>query len=483
MNDPVLIGIDVGTTSVKAVMLTASGHRLADFSARYPTHHPGPTRVEQDPDDWLRLVTSALQGFAARAEAPRVAAICLTSQVNTHVFVDRALAPLAPAITWQDSRAARFAARLEAKVSPAQKTAWLGAPIPIDASHALARMAWMKATHPEVWRATAQVMLPRDYLLARLTGAVIGDPISAVGLVTPAQIYAEPLIALVPGARKRLAPLQDPLSRAGAMLPGQPFAGTPVITGMMDAWASLFGLGVASEGQAMYLSGTSEVLGLISQTVTGTPGVITFPRWAGITLHAAPTQAGGASLDWVARLLGQTPANLAASAAPITRSSPLFLPHLQGERAPLWDATARGTFAGLTSATGPADLTAAVMEGVAFSARLAMQALQRSGDLTPQQIQTGGGGAGSDRWCQIRADAFGRPFLRVEGRDPGALGAAVMAGVGAGVIHDLARATAAMIRTDRVFEADPKAAALAQDRFALWQMLYAQIRPINAALA
>ena len=481
--DAVLIGLDVGTTSVKAVMLTASGHRLADFTAIYPTHHTPPNRVEQNPDDWLRLVTTALQGFADRADAPMVRAICLTSQVNTHVFVDKALAVLCPAIVWQDSRAAAAGARLDAKVTTAQKIGWLGAPIPIDSSHALARMAWMKATHPEIWTATAHVMLPRDYLLARLTGAVVADPMSAVGLVTPDLTYAKDLIALLPGAAKRLAPLQDPLSPAGHIRSGMPFAGVPVITGMMDAWASLLGLGVASEGQAMYLSGTSEVLGLISQTITGAPGVITFPRWSGITLHAGPTQAGGASLDWVARLLGQPPTTLAASAAPITRHSPLFLPHLQGERAPLWDASARGSFAGLTTSTGPAELAAAVMEGVAFSARLAMEALQRSGGLIPAQIQTGGGGAASDRWCQMRADAFGRTFLRVEGHDPGALGAAVMAGVGAGILPDLAGAATAMIRTDRVFEPDSQASALADDRFALWQQLYAQLRAINAALA
>ncbi len=483
MHEAVLIGIDVGTTSVKAVMLTATGHRLADFAATYPTHRPGPALVEQAPDDWLRLTLAALAGFAERAEAPHVAAICLTSQVNTHVFTDARLAPLHPAIVWQDGRAADDGARLDAKVTAAQKTEWLGAPIPIDASHALARMAWMKRNRPEIWSATAHVLLPRDYLLAQLTGAIASDPISAVGLVTPELSYAHDLIALFPGAKKRLPPLRDPLTVAGTIQPGLPFAGLPVVTGVMDAWASLFGIGVAAEGQAMYLSGTSEVLGLISPDISGEPGVITFPAWRGITLHAAPTQAGGASLDWVARLLGQDAASLAAHAAPITPQSPLFLPHLQGERAPLWDAAARGTFAGLTTATGPAELAAAVLEGVAFSARLAMEALERSAGIIPGQIQTGGGGAASDRWCQIRADVFGRPFLRVEGRDPGALGAAVMAGVGSGVLPDLAQAATAMIRTDRVFEPDAEAKALADRRFAIWRQLYAQVRPINAALA
>jgi xylulokinase len=252
---------------------------------------------------------------------------------------------------------------------------------------------------------------------------------------------------------------------------------------MMDAWASLLGLGVVREGQAMLLSGTSEVTGLISATITAEAGVVTFPPWAGITLHAAPMQAGGASLDWLARLLGQSAGDLAQGAATITATSPLFLPHLQGERAPFWDAALRGTFAGLTGATGPAELTAAVLEGVAFSARLALEALQRSGAVQPDTVRLGGGGAASDQWCQIKADALNISLARVVGKDPGAMGAAVMAGVGSGALPDLATAAERLVRMDRTFTPDPVKAQLAHDRFALWRDLIAQTRSINAALA
>lgn len=474
-----LIGIDVGTTSVKAVMIGMAGERLAETSARYPTRHPAPGQVEQDPGDWLALVLEALARFAGFGA--KVRAICLTSQVNTHVFADARLDPLHPALVWQDGRAAAVAARLEAGIDPADKIRWLGAPIPVDASHALARMAWMAEAHPDLWARTAHVLLPRDYLLARLTGRVVSDPVSSVGLVGTDLRYAGGLIARVSGAAARLAPLADPLSIAGHVAQGLPLAGTPVVTGLMDAWASLFGLGVARHGEAMYLSGTSEVMGMISDDLYPEPGVITFPRWAGITLHAGPTQAGGASLDWLARLTGQPAAALRP--APVHAASPLFLPHLQGERAPLWDAAARGTFAGLTSATGPEEMTAAVMEGVAFSARLALEALQRSGGLVPALLRTGGGGSASDAWCQIRADALGRPLERVRGNDPGALGAAVMAGAASGALADLPAAARALVQTDRVFPPAPQAAGLADHRFAIWQQLYRQIRPINAALA
>ena len=475
-----VIGVDLGTTSLKAVLLTVDGQRLAETAAPYPTQRPGPGLAEQDPHDWWRLMMDALRGFEGLGT---VRALCITSQVNTHVFVDAALNVLHPAIVWQDGRAAAAGAEIDGRLTLAEKIAALGAPIPVDASHALARMNWMAQTHSAIWAQTAHVLLPRDYLLARLTGKVLTDPMSSVGLVGTDLTYATALTSLMKGASSRLPPLADPLSVAGVVQAGLPFAGTPVVLGMMDAWASLLGLGVVRKGQAMLLSGTSEVTGLISATITAEAGVVTFPPWAGITLHAAPMQAGGASLDWLARLLGQKAADLAQGAAEITATSPLFLPHLQGERAPFWDAALRGTFAGLSGATGPAELTAAVLEGVAFSARLALGALQRSGAVQPATVRLGGGGAASDRWCQIRADALNIPLARVVGKDPGAMGAAVMAGVGSGALPDLATAAERLVRMDRTFTPDPAKAQLAHDRFALWCDLITQTRSINAALA
>jgi len=476
-----VIGIDVGTTSVKAVMLGLDGRRLAAFSAPYPTVRPGSGRVEQDPQDWLRLVQAALAQFAEVAGG-EVAAICVTSQVNTHVFVDRALEVLHPAIVWQDGRAAAAGAAIDAQVSVTQKVDWLGAPIPVDASHALARMGWMQAAHPEIWARTAHVLLPRDWIVARLTGVLACDPMSSVGLVTPGLDYAAGLIDLVPGAAGRLVPLADPLTVVGQVGAAWPFAGVPVVLGMMDAWASLFGLGVARQGEGMYLSGTSEVLGVVSAQVVAEPGVIVFPDWRGVRFHAGPTQSGGASLDWVARLVGQEPKAALAMAAEVAEDAPLFLPHLAGERAPIWDAASRGGFAGLSGGTGPGEMVAAVLEGVAFSARLAFEALERSGAARVEVIRAGGGGFASDLWAQIRADVFGRPLCRVAGRDPGAVGAAVMAGAGIGLMADLATAAGALVQTDWVFEPRAEAAARAERRYAIWRGMYGALRPINHAL-
>lgn len=473
-----LIGVDVGTTAVKAVMADLQGRRLADFAARYPTARAG-AAVEQSPEDWWTHVAAALERFAS--VGARVVGIGVTGQVNTHVFCDRAFAVLRPSITWADTRAAGVAAALNARLTVEEKIAALGAPIPVDASHALSRMAWVAEQEPEVWTRTAWVMAPKDWVIARLTGVAGADALASVGLAGVGLRYAGAVTGLVARAGEVLPVLQDPLDVAGVVQAG-PFEGVPVVRGTMDAWAAMFGVGVAREGQAMNLSGTSEVMGVISAVRNPVPGVITFPAWRGITLHAGPTQSGGASLDWIARMIGRTPGEAAEMAGGVTAETPLFLPHLAGERAPLWDAQARGVFAGLGAATGPGELVTAVMEGVAFSARLALEALEAAGGVRAEVIRAGGGGTASDRWCQIRADVFGRPLVRMAARDAGAVGAMVMAGAGVGVAPDIA-AAAAVVPEDRRFQPDAAGMALGEGRFGLWKELYAGVRPVNAGLA
>jgi len=483
--DPVFIGIDVGTSSVKAVIGSAGGHVIDDYTSTHATTRPNHGAAEQDPNVWMRHVGEALTRFAGHPRAADVVAIGVTSQVNTHVFCDGNIEPLRPAITWQDTRPAEHAEALEGSIAEQAKIEALGAPIPIDASHALSRMAWLAGTDDAVWKTTDHVLLPKDYIIAQLTGVLGADPISSIGLVGEDHTYASPVLDLVPRAADLLSPLRDPLSIVGPVTPGHPFAGTPVCCGTMDAWASMFGLGVAAEGQAMYLSGTSEVLGLISSHGTGYPGVITFPTWRGIRLHAGPTQSGGASLTWLSRLLGQDVSALAMQAGEvaITSDSPLFLPHLEGERAPLWDPVSRASFAGLTSAHGPKDVAAAVMEGVAFSARLAIEAIEQSGGHGIQQLRHGGGGSASDVWCQIRANALGRQLERVASRHAGAMGALVMAGVASGELGSLSEATSSLVSTEMMFEPDSAHRIIADERFDRFRQLYEQLKPINMASA
>ncbi len=477
-----LIGIDVGTTAVKAILIDIAGNRIADFSWPVPMSRPLPGHAEQNPDDWMEAILAALSQFEAEHDLGGLLGIGICSQVNTHVFVAADRSPLIPAITWQDGRAAPDAAALDARIEPEQKLEWFGAPIPIDASHALARMAHVQRVAPQVFAEAVHVLLPKDYCILRLTGEVVSDPISAVGLTSSSLRYVDELLALVPGAAGKLPPLHTFTHVAGRVRAGLPAAGTPVVTGVMDAWGGMFGTGVARDGEAMYQSGTSEIPGIVSSTIRPTPGVIVFPSYEGITLHAAPTQSGGAALSWLAGILGRPPAELAALAAFIEPSDavPLFLPHLQGERAPLWDPASRGAFVRLDARAGTPEMVRSVMEGVAFSVRLAFDALQKSAATTPAVANIGGGGARADVWCQIRADSLGVALRRVAVPDVAAIGAAILAGLGAGAFASLQGAVAQLVRFDRSFEPNAANRRYYDDKFGNYVALYDTLRPFNA---
>lgn len=477
-----LIGIDVGTTSTKATLIDQNGVQLASFSRPHPTSRLTPGMAEQDPQDWMDGVLGALGQFSGAVDPARVLGIGLTSQVNSHVFVDAKGEAVRAGITWQDTRAAGDAAKLDAQVTAEQKTAWFGGPVPIDASHALSRMAFVARTEPQNWAATRHVLLPKDFVALKLTGAVSSDPVAAVGLVSASGAYVGELLDLLPGSAERLPPLFPFHHITGRVRAGLPFAGLPVTVGAMDAWAGMFGCGVVEDGDAMYQSGTSEIPGVISSKVVPTPGVILFPPYEGMRMHAAPTQSGGAALAWLSTLLGRSPqelSDLAGSCVP-SADLPYFLPHLAGERAPIWDSASRGTFARLDANAGPAQISRSVMEGVALSVRWAFEALSQSAGAKIEVANIGGGGSRSDVWCQIRADVLGMTLKRTVVPDAAALGAAILAGVGSGAFEALAPAVRQLVRFERSFEPDVRLAALYAERFERFRSLYETLKPFNA---
>lgn len=455
MADQTFIGIDVGSTAIKAALFAHDGAMLAHWSRRYPTGRPGPGLVEQDPRHWVDGIRDALDYLLAGRDTGAVAALGMCSQVNTDVFVDAAGKPLAPAITWQDVRAADEAGALDASISAEEKQAWWGAPMPIGASHVLAKMRWMAKHRPEIWARTRHVLSPKDYCLFHLTGAVVADPVASFGQTGLDRRYIAPLIAKVDGAAEKLAPLQSFDSVIGELALGG--HKVPVVAGTMDAWGSLFGCGVCRPGEGMYVSGTSEILALVAHRRIGAPGVVTFPEVNGLVVNAGPTQSGGDSLRWVAGILGCDPLEVPQLAAKADRRGVpvLFLPHLEGERAPLWDSELRGAFIGMDSRTSSAEIALAVLEGVTLSADMLLQSLVDAAGFRPPSLRYGGGGARSDLWSQIRADCLGLPLDRSAVPDAGCLGAAIMAAVGVGAFADVAAAADVMTKVDRTFTPDP----------------------------
>lgn len=461
-----LLGIDLGTTSVKAGVFSPQGEHIIGFAKNYPTHRRGGGRCEQDPHDWLRLIDSALSKFSSQIWSDAITCGALTSQVNTHVFVDQNGKPLIPAILWQDTRATQEAEELDARLTEEMKISWFGTPLAIDASHPLARMLWVARHQPETWERTAYVLLPKDFALLHLTGTLATDPLSNVGLVGASGQYIPQVLALVPGAAERMAPI-----RAITEVIGQAANGIRFATATMDGWTGLVGAGACLEGAYTYLSGTSEILGASSRTVTGAPGVVVFAEAEGVRIHAGPTQSGGASQEWFCDVAGLTIADMIGlvERAPRQAATPLFLPQLAGERAPLWNAGLRGAFLGLEAGAQTADLARAVYEGVALSARDVLEALEASSGLEATHLLCAGGGFRSNPWGQIRADILGKPLKQLKFLESGVVGAVCIAAVAADQADTLLAAYEPFERFDHVWEPNDATRAFYCDLFGLYK--------------
>ena len=452
------LGLDIGTTAIKAALFDHEGRSTAYARHPYATARPAPGFVEQDPADWVRGTVAVMDAVLAEGRADRVAAVGICGQANTEVYVDGAGKALAPGMTWQDSRAAGEAAELDATVTAAERETWWGLPMPIGASHILARLRWMTANRPDVVARARRILTPKDYCLMAMGGIDATDPISNFCIVGKDLAYIGPLLDRVEGSAERLAPLQFLTHIVGEIALGSSAERAPVVAGTMDAWCGLIGAGVHKSGQGVYISGTSEILAVAGARI-GARGIVTFPEAAGLTVHAGPTQSGGDALRWWGRVTGRDVLEVLTLAGAADRSGDpiVFLPHLDGERAPVWDPTLRGAFLGIDGRAGGPELALAVLEGVALSARMLLSSLEEAGGGVVPRMFHAGRGAQSDLWAQVRADCLGRPLDRVTCVDVGCLGAAMMAAVGIGAFPSMAKAVVAMAKVERTFEPDAKA--------------------------
>jgi xylulokinase len=466
-----VVGVDLGTTALKAGLFDLEGNLLGVAEAGYPISRPRPDEAEQSPADWLGALADVLTALGA--DGARAAAIGICSQVNTHVFVDETGEPLRPAILWQDQRCAAVAAELSDTLAQ---------------SFLPARAEWLRREEPELWERTRYVLSPKDFVTMQLCGQgrATTDPVSSFDVVDDAGVYDPDVLALVDGLEQRLPALERFDAQIGVVArPDLPLVQDAVaVTGTMDAWGNVYGSGVIEHGSAMEVAGTSEILGVLSRDRHPTPGVVSFLAVDGHHLHAGPTQAGGAALAWFADLVRLSIEEVLGLAATVERGagSSIFLPHLLGERAPLWDSQVRGAFIGVGSDHSTAHLGRAVLEGVAYSARHLLEEIERAAGLETEILHASGGGAQSDLWCQIKADVLARPIARLRVRHSGCLGAALLAAVGAGLVDNVRDAAKRAVHVERVFE--PSADREPYDAlYAAYRNVYHALKPTHATLA
>jgi len=489
MGVDLLVGIDLGTSSVKVVATDLEGRPVARASRSYPVHTPAPGFAEQDPHAWWRATCAAVAEVLATgpARGATVRAVGLAGQMHGLVAVDAAGEPVRPAIIWPDTRSQEACAVIARRLGAERVRQLTG--VPVSTGFLAPSLLWLREQEPAAFGRVRSVLLPKDYLRLCLTGRHASDPSDASGTLLyelrTGAWSAEMLAALRldPGL---LPPVQGSSAVAGTVDPAASeltglAAGVPVVTGAGDQMAGAVALGVTVPGQAAAVIGTGgQLITTVAEPVVDPTGrVQTFchalpQRW----LLLGAVLAAGQSLDWLSRVVGAPVADLVAEAArvPAGADGLLFLPYLNGVRTPHVDPQARGCFVGLRLSHTRAHLARAVLEGVAFAMRECLDAVQ---DLAgPVSVVCSGGGARLAVWRQIQADVYRLPVRVARGTDHSAWGAALLAGQGIGLELDVATAAG----PESIVEPGAVACERYQERYTLYRALYPALRGTFAAL-
>lgn len=482
-----LLAIDLGTSSVKVVIMEATGQLLAVGNQEYPLHSPRAGWAEQNPAAWWSATQQAVQQALTAAGAGPLAAIGLSGQMHGTVLLDAALQPLGPAIIWADQRSRTVLASFAERVGT-QRLAELAGTAPA-AGFMGPTLLWLQQHDPARLAATRACVLPKDALRLRLTGelATEATDASATALFDIRQRrWSTEIMAAAGLPDALLPPALEPTSLAGTLQPtaaaalGLP-AGTPVVAGCADQVAQAVGNGLLDPGSGSVTIGSGGQLFLPLAEPRGDPHLRlhTF-------CHASPDRwyllgamlTAGLALRWLRDLLGLTAApdayhRLAAQAAatPPGADGLLFLPYLAGERSPLMDPAARGGFVGLTLHHGPGHLARAVMEGVALALRSIWQVMGTL-QTPPARLLAVGNGLAAPVWRQIVADVLGCPLILPAGREQAGVGAAMLAGIGAGVYRDAADARQIVPASAASTEPDATLAPLYDAQYGRFRALY-----------
>lgn len=430
------IGIDLGTSGVKAILLDEQGSVLASHTEKLTVSRPHPLWSEQDPEQWWQATDRAIKGLSQLHSLQGVKSLGIAGQMHGATLLDKHQRVLRPAILWNDGRCAEECELLEAKVKTSRQiTGNLMMP-----GFTAPKLLWVQRHEPEIFSQIDKVLLPKDYLRLRMTGDFASDMSDAAGTMwmdVAKRDWSDEMLAACHLTRDNMPALYEGCDITGKLLPSVASAwnmpAVPVVAGGGDNAAGAIGVGMADAGQAMLSLGTSGVYFAVSEGFLSKPesAVHSFCHALPGRWHLMSVMLSAAScLDWAARLTGLTtvPALISAAENADASADPIwFLPYLSGERTPHNNPQAKGVFFGLTHQHGPAELAKAVLEGVGYALADGMDVVHACG-VTPESITLIGGGARSPWWRQMLADISGLQLDYRTGGDVGpALGAARLA--------------------------------------------------------
>ncbi len=513
-----LLGIDIGTSSVKVLAIDPQGHVRASASASYPVLQPETGWSEQDPQEWWQGCVTAIRAVLASPSlgpdaASQVVGIGLSGQMHGSVLLDKKAKDhagaearaLRPAILWNDQRTAAECRQIESEMGGRRRLVEYVGNAALT-GFTLPKLLWVRGHEPQVWAKVAHVLLPKDFIRLKLTGELatdVGDASGTLAFNVDDRAWSRPVMS-----RLNMDPALFPTAHESAAVTGRlsPWAaqqtglsaGTIVVGGSGDNQVGAVGAGVVSPGLVLATLGTSGVIYAHSErphkdlplpagatcgrvhTMCAATGTQREPRgWCitGVALSAA------GSLQWVHdQLFPQTSYDqLLAEAESVEPGCDglVFLPYLTGERCPYAEPGARGGWMGLTSRHGRAHMIRAVIEGVTFSMAQILD-LVRSVGVPVSAVRLGGGGAKSALWRQMQADMYGCQVSTTNTEEGPAFGAALLAGVGAGLWNSVPEATAATVRQTESRDPGPQALQYARSR-AVHNALWPAIREIVTA--
>ena len=466
-----LIGIDVGTTGTKSMLLSEHGEIIAHAYCEYPCQTPATGRVEQDAEDWWRAIVKTVREIVAKpGRAERVVALSLSLQGGTLVPVDQDLRPLHPAIVWSDKRCEQQNAAFKAKFGPDymyRKTGWH-----LNNGLNALQTAWLRDNCPDVYRKAAMWLSVPDYVSMKLTGRAVVD-ISDVGINQLADIrtgeYDQDILAFA-GIRED-------------QLPEIAFSGTPVgtltkqaaeelglpesvlfVTGAHDQYAALLGAGITQTGDVLIGTGTCWVVTALSDEPYFESGFAQSIPACGKWGSLVSLSTGGVSRDWcrngVAGLeaagLSYAQINELAASREIGAGGLKFYPYFNGTAFPLKGGSCKATFVGLDLSHDRGDMLRAVMEGVAMQTAWTLDFFRDRFPL--KSVKMSGGGAKSPFWTQMMCDIADCPISVPTVKDLTCIGAGVLAGVGAGVFSSCEEGIRHFNLPEKRYEPDPERA-------------------------
>lgn len=499
--EPLLMGIDIGTSACKAAVFRLDGRVTASAAREYPVYYPEAGYAEQDCTQWWAAVCAAVRQCLEHVDPGDIAGIGVDGQSWSCIPIGRAGEVLHRTPIWMDMRCADLCAEINEKLG--FDTIFQAAKNPFQPSYTTPKILWFQRERPNVYKKTAYFLQSNSYIVYRLTEAVSQDKSQSYGLHVYDMVKGgyDPAMCRALGIDPaRLPPVSEchqiigRVTGSAARQTGLS-VGTPVVAGGLDAACGTLGAGVCRPGQTQEQGGQAGGMSICVDKPLGDPRLILSRHVVpGLWLLQGGTVAGGASYKWIAEAIGQYEEEQARRsgtgrlalmdrlAAQVDPGSDglLFLPYLSGERSPVWDSNASGIFFGLTFGKRKEHFYRAVMEGAAYALRHNLEVARQAG-VRVTSMNSIGGAAASPVWMQIKTDVTGIPMCVPKSDTATTLGAAILAGVGTGLYGSFEEAVERTIQVETDYRPNAGNKAVYDRYFQLYLDLYPANKEIMKA--